>query len=64
VIADGLYIVDYKGISAAFVIEGGRVTRCAPVLRRRLEFWMTIGKRYEMPQEIEHDGPGSTVPRC
>lgn len=42
---DGLYQVDYRGICAGFVIEGGRVTACAPVLRRRIEFWKTIAIR-------------------
>lgn len=39
---DGLYQVSYKGICAGFVVEGGRVTMCAPVLRRRLEYFKTI----------------------
>lgn len=36
---DGLYIVETRGITAGFVVERGRVVRCAPVLRRGLKFW-------------------------
>ncbi len=42
---DGLYQVDWKNICAGFVLEGGKVTLCAPILRRRLAFFMTIAKR-------------------
>lgn len=37
---DGLYRVDHGAICAHFVIENGRVTHCAPVLKRNLERWM------------------------
>jgi hypothetical protein len=30
---DGLYRVDWNGICAGFVVDGGRITRCAPILR-------------------------------
>lgn len=39
---DGLYRVEYKDICAGFVIEGGRVILCPPVLKRRLQFWIRI----------------------
>lgn len=44
---DGLYQVTYKGLCAAFVVENGsvRLSRCAPVLRSRLAFWMTVAVR-------------------
>ena len=44
---DGLYRVEYKGICAGFVVENGRVTICAPILRRKLAFWRTIAVRVE-----------------
>lgn len=31
---DGLWRVELRDICAGFVVEGGRVTRCAPILRR------------------------------
>jgi hypothetical protein len=45
VLADGLYRVAYKAICAGFVIEKGCVTLCAPILRKRLAWWMTIATR-------------------
>ena len=43
---DGLYQVTYKQICAGFVIERGRVTACAPVLRRRLhDLWWRLAVR-------------------
>lgn len=44
---DGLYRVLYHGVCAGFVVEGGRVKRnwCAPILRKRLSFWVTIAER-------------------
>lgn len=39
---DGLYRVMYKDICAGFVIECGCITMCAPVLRRKMDFWRTI----------------------
>lgn len=42
---DGLYEVDYKQINAGFYIENGRLLYCAPVLRKRFDFWKTIAKK-------------------
>jgi hypothetical protein len=42
---DGLYQVDRYGISAGFVIKNGVVTQCAPILRKKLAYWMTIAIR-------------------
>lgn len=42
---DGLYHVTNSRFSAAFRIEGGRVTWCAPILRRRIAHWMTVAER-------------------
>ena len=39
---DGLYIVDYKNIYAAFVVRDGNVTNCAPVLRKNLQWFKKI----------------------
>lgn len=36
---DGLYIVNYGTINAAFVVRDGQVTTCAPVLRKNFEFF-------------------------
>lgn len=40
-IQDGLYRVTTNYFCAGYVVEGGKVTMCAPILRRRLRYWMT-----------------------
>jgi len=42
---DGLYQVVYKGICAGFVVRGGVVAECAPVLRARIEWWVRVAER-------------------
>lgn len=42
---DGLYQVTTPYLCAGFYISGGKVTWCAPILCKRLEYWMTIAKR-------------------
>lgn len=44
---DGLYRVSSEGLTAGFVIEGGKVTLCAPILRRSLDHWMTVADAIE-----------------
>lgn len=41
---DGLYIVDRQNIYAAFVVRGGEVTNCAPILRKNLGFYKTVAQ--------------------
>lgn len=38
--ADGLYRVLVRGICAGIVVEGGRIVRCAPILRRQAREWL------------------------
>lgn len=42
---DGLYQVDRYGICAGFVVLGHKVTHCAPILYKKLAWWVTIAKR-------------------
>lgn len=42
--SDGLYQVTTPYLCAGFVVIGGCVTCCAPILRRRLAYWKTIAK--------------------
>jgi hypothetical protein len=44
-LTDGLYRVTTPHLCAGFVVEGGRVTRCAPILRERLSYWMRCAAR-------------------
>ena len=41
---DGLCRVETQNLCAGFVIEGGKVVACAPILRRRLAYWMGIAQ--------------------
>lgn len=43
---DGLYIVNHGSITAAFVVRDGEVTNCAPVLRKKFDFFARIAKWY------------------
>ena len=42
---DGLYQVTTTYLCAGLVVEDGRVTWCAPILRRRLAYWRTVARR-------------------
>ena len=42
---DGLYRVTTSYLCAGFVIECGRVKLCAPILRKRLDYWRTVAVR-------------------
>jgi hypothetical protein len=44
---DGLYRVTTHYLCAGFVIESGRVTMIAPILRKRIEYWKTIAVRID-----------------
>ena len=47
---DGLYQVTTNYLCAGFEVEGGVVTRCAPILRRRLAYWMTVAEYVAGPE--------------
>lgn len=38
---DGLYQVTTDYLCAGFVIRNGRVAECAPILRRKIDYWLT-----------------------
>ena len=42
---DGLYRVETKHFVAGFVVQKGKITQCAPILRKKLEYWKTVAKR-------------------
>ncbi len=39
---DGLYRVETPQFCAGFVVEAGRITSCAPILRRKLGHWKRL----------------------
>jgi hypothetical protein len=38
--SDGIYQVSTARFTAGFVVENGNVVACAPILRRKLAYWM------------------------
>lgn len=44
-LTDGLYQVRTNKFSAGFVIENGKVVACAPILRKRIDYWKTVAKK-------------------
>jgi hypothetical protein len=44
-LSPGLYRVTTSYLCAGFVVEDGKVARCAPILRRRLSYWLTVAER-------------------
>jgi hypothetical protein len=43
-VRDGLYRVTTRYLCAGFVVSGGCVISCAPILRRKLAYWQTIAE--------------------
>jgi len=41
---DGLYQVTTPYFCAGFVVRNGKVAECAPILRKRIEYWKTKAK--------------------
>jgi hypothetical protein len=41
---DGLYRVLMPYLCAGFIVSAGKITRCAPILRRRIAYWRTIAQ--------------------
>lgn len=42
---DGLYQVTTRHFCAGFIVEHGVITRCAPILRKNIHYWMTVAVR-------------------
>lgn len=41
---DGVYQVTTNYLCAGFIIKDGRLVDCAPILRNRISYWMSIAK--------------------
>jgi hypothetical protein len=39
---DGLYRVNTAYLCAGFTIRDGILHRCAPILRRKIDYWMRV----------------------
>lgn len=44
IVKDGLYRVETRTICAGFVKKGPIIEPCAPILRRRLAYWLSFAK--------------------
>lgn len=42
---DGLYQVTTKYLCAGFVIKNGELKHCAPILRKKFDYWKTKAVR-------------------
>jgi len=51
-LADGVYRVETEFFCAGFVIANGKVTECAPILRRNFNYWKKKAVLIP-PKEIE-----------
>jgi len=41
---DGLYQVTTKYLCAGFIIKNGKVVHCAPILKKKIEYWKKVAK--------------------
>jgi len=39
---DGLYRIEKPYLCAGFVIKNNKVVACAPILRRKINYWKTV----------------------
>ncbi len=39
---DGLYRVTTKYLCAGFIMSCGMVIKCAPILKKKIDYWKTI----------------------
>lgn len=43
--SDGLYRVTTKYLCAGFVVKNGKIIECAPILQKKLNYWITVAVR-------------------
>lgn len=41
---DGLYQVTTNYLCAGFIVEGGKIIHCAPILKNKISYWITVAK--------------------
>jgi len=41
---DGLYQVTTSYLCAGFIVHQGRIIHCAPILKNKINYWITIAK--------------------
>jgi|SoimicMinimDraft_15_1059743.scaffolds.fasta_scaffold12037_2 hypothetical protein len=58
---DGLYVVTTNHICAAFVVRKGEVTVCAPILRKKIGYYMGIAQYVPTDTSIPPPRPYAPV---
>jgi len=46
---DGIWQVTTSYLCAGFVVKAGLIISCAPILRPKISYWMTVARRIECP---------------
>ena len=41
---DGLYRVTTSDLCAGFTVKSGNIDLCAPILRKKINYWKTVAK--------------------
>lgn len=49
ILDDGLYRVTTNFLCAGFIVKDGVIVRCAPILKKRIEYWKKIAKAVRGP---------------
>ena len=49
---NGLFQVTTDYLCAAFTLEAGVVKSCAPILRKKLDYWRTVAKKVQPPETL------------
>lgn len=39
---DGLYQVTTNYLCAGFIVENGKIIECAPILKKKIDYWKTV----------------------
>lgn len=50
---DGLYRVTTPYLCAGFVIQGGVLAECAPILRGKFSYWCTVAERVPVSDTLD-----------
>lgn len=53
---DGLYRVETPYLCAGFIVEDGKITRCAPILRKNINRWKSVVKDIDNLPELWENG--------
>lgn len=52
---DGIYRVETPYLCAGFDVRNGKVIECAPILRKRFDYWKRVAVRIAESPPVEDD---------